>query len=336
MPQEGEADTSPFVVDRTLSVPLSVQLRGQIEYGIACGELPPGARLPSVRDLVAQTGVAHVTVAHVYRDLAARGLIVTVAGRGTFVADPSSSGPMQDVAALRGLLNDVLFQAERDGIEPERVVALLQAMIARGHTARDVGVRIVLVGVLDVATRAYARELQALLRPEDRVKACTFIQLAQPALIQEVRSADIVLTLGHRLAEARALLPGLDILPMRVTVSHETREHLAALAPDTRLALIATFDDFLPTFLTGVHRYAPQVLDVRAAHLAEQNLPELLAWCDAAVYASGADGIVTALNPGTFAFEYRHAVHRPDAERTLLPVIAQHRALVRERKHHEN
>ncbi|MFD1734642.1 GntR family transcriptional regulator [Deinococcus malanensis] len=223
MPQDVEADTSPFTVDRTLSVPLNVQLRGQIEYGIACGELPPGARLPSVRDLVAQTGVAHVTVAHVYKDLAARGLIVTLAGRGTFVADPSSQGAVQDVAALRGPLNDALMQAAREGIEPERVVALLQAMIARGHTARDTGVQVVLVGVLDIATRAYAQELQALLRPEDRVKACTFTQLAQPGLVQEVRSADIVLTLGHRLAEARALLPGLDILPVRVTVSFETR-----------------------------------------------------------------------------------------------------------------
>lgn len=336
MRAEVEPASLPFTVDRTLSVPLGVQLRGQIEYGIACGELPPGARLPSVRDLVGQTGVAHVTVAQVYKDLAARGLIVTAAGRGTFVADPSPHRPAQDLTALRGPLNEVLLQAAREGIEPGRVVALLQAMIARGHTGRAVGVRIVLVGVLDVATRAYADELQGLLRPEDRVQACTFTQLAQPALAREVRSADLVLTLGHRLAEARALLPGLDILPVRVTVSFETRRQLAALAPGTRLAVIATFGDFLPTFLTGVHRFAPQVREVRAAHLADQNLADLLRWCGAAVYASGADGIVTALNPGTFAFEYRHAVDRPDVERTLLPVIEQHRALLRERKRHED
>ncbi|MBB5234824.1 GntR family transcriptional regulator [Deinococcus budaensis] len=326
----------PFTVDRSLSVPLGVQLRGQIEYGIACGELPPGARLPSVRDLVAQTGIAHVTVAQVYKDLAARGLIVTAAGRGTFVADPSPHRPARDIAALRGPLGEVLRQAAREGIEPGQVVSLLQAMIARGHTPQGVGVRVVLVGVLDVATRAYADELQSLLRPEDRVQACTFTQLAQPALAGEVRGADLVLTLGHRLAEARALLPGLDILPVRVTVSSGTRAQLAALAPDTRLAVVATFGDFLPTFLAGVHRFAPQVSEVRAAHLADQDLPELLRWCGAAVYASGAEGIVTALRPGTFALEYRHAIDRPDVERTLLPVIEQQRALLRERNRHED
>lgn len=328
--------TVPFTVDRLLSVPLGVQLRGQIEYGIACGELAPGARLPSVRELVAQTGVAHVTVAGVYKDLAARGLIVTHAGRGTFVADPGAQRPARDFTALRALLGKVLSRAARDGTSPEQVVELLQAMVARGHTARGVGVRVVLVGVLDAATRAYARELHGLLRPEDRVDAFTFTQLAQHALAEEVRGADVLLTLGHRLAEARALLPGLDILPMRVTVSFETRARLAALAPDTRLALIATFDDFLPTFVAGVHRFAPQVRDVRATHLAARDVPALLAWCDAAVFASGADGIVTALKPGQVAFEYRHAIDTADVERTVLPTIEKQRAVLRERSAHED
>jgi len=199
-----------------------------------------------------------------------------------------------------------------------------------------VGVRVVLVGVLDAATRAYAVELEGLLRPEDRVQACTFTQLSQPALTADVRDADVVLTLGHRLAEARAALPNLDILPVRVTVSTETRGQLAALAPDTKVALIATFDDFLPTFLAGVHRFAPQVRDVRASHLGATDLPDLLGWCDAAVYASGADGVVTALKPDRFAFEYRHALDREDAARTLLPLIEQHRALLRERRRHED
>src|SRR5262245_55122963 len=40
-----------LTVDRDLPVPLGVQLRGLIEYGITCGELAAGERLPSVREL---------------------------------------------------------------------------------------------------------------------------------------------------------------------------------------------------------------------------------------------------------------------------------------------
>ena len=45
-----------FSVDHALPVALGVQLRGLIEYGIACGQLMPGDRLPSVREMAAQLG----------------------------------------------------------------------------------------------------------------------------------------------------------------------------------------------------------------------------------------------------------------------------------------
>ena len=59
-----------FSVDRDLPVPLGVQLRGLIEYGIACGELVPGDRLPSVRELADPLGVAPMTVSQVYARIA--------------------------------------------------------------------------------------------------------------------------------------------------------------------------------------------------------------------------------------------------------------------------
>ena len=67
-------------VDRDLPVPLGVQLRGLIEYGIACGELLPGARLPSVRELADELKVAPMTVSQVYRELKVGGLIEARSG----------------------------------------------------------------------------------------------------------------------------------------------------------------------------------------------------------------------------------------------------------------
>ena len=40
-------------IDRDLPVPFGVQLRGLIEYGIACGGARLRSRLPSVRELAA-------------------------------------------------------------------------------------------------------------------------------------------------------------------------------------------------------------------------------------------------------------------------------------------
>lgn len=56
---------------------------------IAAGELQPGERLTPERELAAEYGVAYLTIRRAMQELRERGLIVTVHGRGTFVArDP--------------------------------------------------------------------------------------------------------------------------------------------------------------------------------------------------------------------------------------------------------
>ena len=73
-----------FAVDHSLPVALGVQLRGLIEYGVACGQLMPGDRLPSVRDMATQLGIAPMTVSNVYAGLQEAGLIEAHRGQGTY------------------------------------------------------------------------------------------------------------------------------------------------------------------------------------------------------------------------------------------------------------
>ncbi|MCT9081136.1 GntR family transcriptional regulator [Streptomyces fulvoviolaceus] len=65
-----------------------VAVASHIEARIRAGELQPGARLPAERDLAQEYGVAYLTVRRAAQVLCGRGLIETVHGRGTFVADP--------------------------------------------------------------------------------------------------------------------------------------------------------------------------------------------------------------------------------------------------------
>ncbi len=69
------------------------QLRVQIIDGIRDGRLPPGTRLPTVRDLAGQIGLAVNTVARSYRELEAAGVLETRGRYGTFVAraDPTDA-----------------------------------------------------------------------------------------------------------------------------------------------------------------------------------------------------------------------------------------------------
>ena len=67
--------------------PLYRQVTDQIKDAIATGDLAPGDRLPSVRELSEAIDVSAITVKRAYQDLETDGYILTRAGLGSFVAD---------------------------------------------------------------------------------------------------------------------------------------------------------------------------------------------------------------------------------------------------------
>jgi DNA-binding transcriptional regulator YhcF (GntR family) len=76
------------------------QLRRQFEALIVGGSLPAGERLPSVRQLARDLGLANATVAKVYRDLERDGLIST-GGRGSYVNPLGADGTARRERSLR-------------------------------------------------------------------------------------------------------------------------------------------------------------------------------------------------------------------------------------------
>lgn len=73
-------------VDPHGAVPPFEQIRSQLAGRVERGELRPGDRLPTVRRLAEDLGVAANTVARAYRELEASGLIETRGRAGSFVA----------------------------------------------------------------------------------------------------------------------------------------------------------------------------------------------------------------------------------------------------------
>lgn len=65
---------------------LYAQVADHIASLAADGALKPGTRLPAERDMAAELGVAYLTVRRAMRVLRDRGIVVTVQGRGTYIA----------------------------------------------------------------------------------------------------------------------------------------------------------------------------------------------------------------------------------------------------------
>jgi GntR family transcriptional regulator len=78
-------------VDPESAVPPYEQIRAQVATMVATGVLPIGTRLPTIRQLSKDLGLAGGTVARAYRELETDGVIVTRGRHGSFVDEANGS-----------------------------------------------------------------------------------------------------------------------------------------------------------------------------------------------------------------------------------------------------
>jgi DNA-binding transcriptional regulator YhcF (GntR family) len=108
-------------LDASSPVPPFEQVRAQLAAQIADGILVPGTRLPTVRSLAADLGLAVNTVARSYRELEAAGMVETRGRAGTVVTALGNEARRKLLNAAQGyaaLAHDLGVSSE----EARRVV----------------------------------------------------------------------------------------------------------------------------------------------------------------------------------------------------------------------
>jgi DNA-binding transcriptional regulator YhcF (GntR family) len=317
----------PFNVDPDLPVPLGTQLRGVIEYGIVCGQLAPGLRLPPVRAMATQLGIAPMTVSQVYKELKDAGLLETKPGHGTFVSANVSAQARPRLLEMQRRIDALLDEASAAGMGWPDLMGLINARINRRSLAMP-GLHLVFIGLFDEATRAYGEDIQARLPSGDMIWTTTFAEVARNQLArQRALKADLILTLGNRKNDAQDLVgPKKPVFGVTYIPSERTRTLLAQIDPLAQVAIVSTFPEFLPMMKAGLQRFAPHVHDAHATLLESPTLAEELQRADVVVYASGSKRVTELVRPGATTFEYRHTPDPRDIDQALLPLLESIRA----------
>lgn len=106
------------------------QLRRQLIELIRYGVLAPGDRLPPLRQLAADLGLAVGTVARTYRELEVAGLVVSRRGGGTRVAAAPPAGP-DPAVALRDRATSFVREARVFGADDDQIVAAVARALGR-------------------------------------------------------------------------------------------------------------------------------------------------------------------------------------------------------------
>lgn len=120
-------------IDLASGVPPYEQVRLQVMAHVSAGRLRAGDRLPTIRALATDLGVAAGTVARAYRELEASGVVTTRRRTGTVVADGAASaddGLHRSAAAF-------VATARAAGLDDDEVLGLVRGALLDHPPAPD-------------------------------------------------------------------------------------------------------------------------------------------------------------------------------------------------------
>jgi len=120
-----ETAAAALRLDPASPVPPFEQLKRRVIDAATSGALPHGAKLPTVRALAAELGLAANTVAKAYRELEAEGVIETRGRAGSFVAWSADAAESE----LERLAAAYAARADALGIPRSRARAILLAVV---------------------------------------------------------------------------------------------------------------------------------------------------------------------------------------------------------------
>lgn len=124
-----------LTVDPSLPTPPFEQIKQQITGARDSGEFPANHRLPPVRHLAAELGIAPNTVARAYRELEASGVIQTRGRAGSFVIGTAESAEKAGTAATR----DYLATIHRLGLTASDALRMVRRIAGESEGALVVG-----------------------------------------------------------------------------------------------------------------------------------------------------------------------------------------------------
>ena len=106
-----------FTIDQDSKTPIGEQIKDQVRYAVAVGELVPGDELPSIRDLEGRLAVHRNTVRKAFSELRDEGTLEMAQGRRAVVAKAVRTRNRPSSEELRDMMQEMLRGVESQGLD---------------------------------------------------------------------------------------------------------------------------------------------------------------------------------------------------------------------------
>ncbi len=270
----------------------SIEIERLIEQHIRKGEYPPGAQLPTVRELALSIGVNKNTVVRAYQALKRKGYLQLIRGRGAFVAERRRGGA--ELAALPWAAVDTLVaEARQRGIGYERLLDALRHRIDRAYSPGAPRAAFIECNAQDIETlggevgAAIGRTLEGVLLSDVAARAEELVE-----------QFDLVITTFYHLGEVGKLL-GEDgaksLIGVLAAPSHDTLLKIARLHVPV-IGLVCELPNTVENLSYIIKTYQPAAT-ILTMLFSDERLPSMLGKADAIIVTRSCHDRLMRLQP---------------------------------------
>ena len=291
-------------------VPLYVQLKQQINNFITAGIWEAGFKLPTERELAEMLEISRNTVSSAYKELESKQLLISLQGRGTFVAGDS---PEKETTGRKGRLLKVidlaLEEAAELGFSPDDFLNLATSRALERKDSIET-INLAFVGTSEEQVSYFQRELG----PQSGVKISPFLMEVirdNPQSARERLSClDLIVTTLLKIDELQNMIQPLatPIIGIALELELETIVQIARLPENSTLALICNSQTFADQVQNSLHRSGITGLSFIPSTAKGENLATAIAAGDAVAVASDRVDEVLSLIGKKVLIELRYRI----------------------------
>lgn len=119
--------TMKIVIKNKSELPIYEQIEQQIKAQILEGKVAEDEQLPSIRQLARDLKISVITTTRVYNDLAEEGFIISVTGKGYFVA-PSNNELLRErmLCEMEEGFEKAVLNGRNAGLSDDEIIAALK------------------------------------------------------------------------------------------------------------------------------------------------------------------------------------------------------------------
>ncbi len=114
-------------VNKQSPIPFYEQIKNQVLTLIRLRVLTPGAQIPSIRSVSAETGVNVNTVKKAFAELEMSGVIYSVPGLGSFVSEQALENSAIN-QKVKGDISEILERAKSIGVSKEEIFEIIESI----------------------------------------------------------------------------------------------------------------------------------------------------------------------------------------------------------------